>query len=321
MSTPPTKSSTKTASSAGAKTTATVVKKTTTKTTSVKQPQQKTGAAAKTKTAGGKKAINSHHNAPLASVGLMRFSRGRMFHRRALYRVNKWKEDQAKLKATETAGGKTKKTAGSIQKKKQRPQALKKKPIGGERNGNERLVRTKRFPRYYPTDERPKKFSAKRKKFNNHPRRFRSSLTPGTVVILVAGRHAGKRAVVLKHLSSGLLLLTGPHKLNGVPLRRMNQIYVIATSTKIDLPSAKFENLDDKFLKRVRKAKKNAENDIFDSKKEKPQLSDERRQAQRDADATVLAAIKAHADSRLLRRYLKSRFQLWNGVLPHKLKY
>jgi len=216
---------------------------------------------------------------------------------------------------------KTKKTAGSIRKKKQRPETLKKKPIGGERNGKERLVRVKRFPRYYPTEERPKKFSVKRKKFSDHPRRFRSTVAPGSVVILLAGKHAGKRAVVVKHLSSGLLLLTGPHKLNGVPLRRMNQIYVIGTSTKLDLSSANFDNLNDKFLKRVRKAKKNAENDIFDTKKEKSQLSEERRQAQRTVDSTVLAAIKAHADSRLLRRYIKSRFQLWNGVLPHKLKF
>ncbi len=60
----------------------------------------------------------------------------------------------------------------------------------------------------------------------------------------------------------------GPQKLNGVSLRRVNQIYVIATSTKLDLSSAKFDNLDDKFFKRVRSAKKNAEKDIFDSKKE-----------------------------------------------------
>jgi len=193
--------------------------------------------------------------------------------------------------------------------------------LGGERNGKERLVRTKRFPRYYPTEERPKNFSVKRKKFSSHPRRFRSTLTPGTVVILVAGKHAGKRAVVVKHLSSGLLLVNGPHKLNGVPLRRVNQIYVIGTSTKLDLSSAKFDNLDDKFFKRVRPAKKNAEKDIFDSKKEKSQLSEERRQAQRDTDSAILQAIKANSDSRLLRQYLKSRFQLWNGVLPHKLKF
>jgi large subunit ribosomal protein L6e len=304
------------------KTTTTTVVKTTTTTT--KQPQQKLvstlGAGSKVKkaktTASGKKVVNSHSNRLLSNNGLMRFSRGRMYHRRALYRINKWKGDQAKLK-----GDKTKKTAGSIQKKKQRTPALKKKPVGGERNGKERLVRTKRFPRYYPTEERPKKFSVKRKKFNNHPRRFRSSLTPGTVVILVAGKHAGKRAVIVKHLSSGLLLVTGPHKLNGVSLRRVNQIYVIATSTKLDLSSAKFDSFDDKFFKRVRPGKKNAEKDIFDSKKEKPQLSEERRQAQRTVDAAVLSAIKSNADSRLFRRYLKSRFQLWNGVLPHKMKF
>ncbi|CAF3419624.1 unnamed protein product [Rotaria sp. Silwood1] len=250
-------------------TTTTVVKKTTTTTT--KQPQQTLGstrgAGSKVKkpktTATGKKVINSHSNRLLNSNGLMRFSRGRMFHRRALHRISKWKADQAKLQ-----GDKTKKTAGSIQKKKQRTPALKKKSVGGDRNGKERLVRTKRFPRYYPTEERPKKFTVKRKRFGDHPRRFRSTLTPGTVVILVAGKHAGKRAVVVKHLSSGLLLVTGPHKLNGVPLRRVNQIYVIATSTKLDLSSTKFDNLDDKFFKRVRPAKKNAEKDIFDSKKE-----------------------------------------------------
>jgi len=180
------------------------------------------------------------------------------FQRRALYRISKWKDDQAKLKED-----KTKKTAGSIQKKKQRKSALKKKTVGGERNGKERLVRTKRFPRYYPTEERPKKFSVKRKRFGDHPRRFRSTLTPGTVVILVAGKHAGKRAVIVKHLSSGLLLVNGPHKLNGVSLRRVNQIYVIGTSTKLDLSSAKFDDLDDKFFKRVRTPKKNAEKDIF----------------------------------------------------------
>lgn len=108
------------------------------------------------------------------------------------------------------------------------------KKVGGAKNGSTRTVAAKKGPKFYANSAETRSKVARKA---SGSAKLRSSITPGTVLILLAGRFRGKRVVFLKQLESGLLLVSGPFKINGVPLRRVNQAYVIATSTKIDISS------------------------------------------------------------------------------------
>lgn len=106
--------------------------------------------------------------------------------------------------------------------------------------------------------------------------RPRSSLTPGAILILLAGRFRGKRVVLLKNLPQGVLLVTGPFKINGVPLRRVNARYVIATSAKVDIKGVDEKVVEkvgreDYFTKEKAEQKKGAEG--FFAQGEKPEVS------------------------------------------------
>jgi large subunit ribosomal protein L6e len=103
----------------------------------------------------------------------------------------------------------------------------------------------------------------------------RKTLQPGTVLILLAGRFRGKRVVLLKNLDQGVLLVTGPFKINGVPLRRINSRYVIATSYKVDIAGLDEKKVDEvsqpKYFT-AEKAKEKAGADAFFKQGEKPQV-------------------------------------------------
>ncbi|KAF7332090.1 60S ribosomal protein L6 [Mycena kentingensis (nom. inval.)] len=224
-----------------------------------------------------------------------RLSRSGVFSRRALYKGQKKSAPAAPVDTPATV----------------------EKTVGGAKNGGKRLVPTSKASRFYPADDvrQPKK-SRKSPK----PTALRSSITPGTVLILLAGRFRGKRVVFLKQLASGLLLVTGPFKINGVPLRRVNQAYVIATSTKIDLEGFTVdEKLNDAyFAKSATKGAGSAEAEFFEGGKPKAKeaFPESKAADQKAVDKAIIASAKKTEN---LVKYLGASFGLSKGQFPHEL--
>ena len=77
------------------------------------------------------------------------------------------------------------------------------------------------------------------------PTKLRRGIEAGSVLILLSGRFRGKRVIFLKQLASGLLLVTGPHKVNGVPIKRVNQAYTLTTSTKVNVKGIDVSKIND----------------------------------------------------------------------------
>jgi large subunit ribosomal protein L6e len=174
-----------------------------------------------------------------------------------------------------------------------------------------------RAPKFYPADDVPKPLH--KNKVINAPK-LRSSISPGTILILLAGHFKGKRVVFLKQLESGLLLVTGPFKVNGVPLKRVNQAYVIATSTKVDISALDVVKYSDGYFKREVTKKKKGESQFFQAEKEEEEktLPLEKIEDQKALDAKLVPIIEAVPE---LKSYLSARFGLKSGVKPHELVF
>ncbi len=145
-----------------------------------------------------------------------------------------------------------------------------------------------------------------------------AELTPGQVVIILSGRFRGRRVVFLKKLESGLLLVTGPYKYNGVPLKRVNAAYVLPTNTKINVDGKAAESINDKFFLKV-DIKREKEEDFFvEDKVKKERITDERKKAQNDVDTLVKKAVD---EVPMMKEYLRNRFALKSGDKPHLMKF
>lgn len=157
------------------------------------------------------------------------------------------------------------------------------------------------------------------------PSHGRKSVQPGNVVILLSGPSRGRRVVVLKYLPSGNLLVTGPYAINGVPLRRVNPAYVLATSTKVSLEGVNV-NVDDTFFKTAKKFTKNELKNASDirlkqveeGKQHEAKWRTELKAVQKAIDGKLVENIKAVEH---LKGYLGTRFTISNGTKPHELKF
>lgn len=152
--------------------------------------------------------------------------------------------------------------------------------------------------------------------------KLRSSITPGTILILLAGRFAGRRVVFLKQLESGLLLVTGPYKVNGVPIKRVAQAFVIATKTKVDISSVTIDaNITDATFKKAaskRAAKKVSMFAESNAAEHKANMAAARKALQTGLDAQLVPIIKK---TQCLKSYMGASFSLQKGETLHAMKF
>ena len=104
--------------------------------------------------------------------------------------------------------------------------------------------------------------------------------------------------------------------MNGVPLRRVNQAYVIATSTKVDVAAVKLPaTVDDAFFTAAAEKKvKKGETDFFALQKVEKATSEERKKLQTAVDGSIKA-------SDAVKAYLKATFSLSKGDKPHAMVF
>ncbi|KAI0561086.1 60S ribosomal protein L6E [Gracilaria domingensis] len=134
---------------------------------------------------------------------------------------------------------------------------------------------------------------------------------------MLAGRLRGSRVICLGQLPSGKLLVTGPYSINRIPLRRVDQAYVIATSTALDVSAVDISKFDDAYFKRV-KSKSKADVMETDEGESKYSPTEERIADQKVVDQVLLPIIEKEP---MMSSYLKSRFSLKRGMFPHEMHF
>lgn len=190
------------------------------------------------------------------------------------------------------------------------------KKLNTQGEPQERKVYLKKSHRWYPTQDAPRKKKSTRRQ---NPTRLRGSITRGTILILLGGKHKGKRVVFLKQLPSGLVLVTGPYSVNGIALRRVDQAYVIATQTKLKINDFVVPaGVTDSYFRRKRTKAKKGKESLFAPEETKSSITPEMKAIQKQVDTPVIKAIQGRE---YVEAYLKTKFSLKKGQFPHEMKF
>ena len=170
---------------------------------------------------------------------------------------------------------------------------------------------------WYPVSDSKRHFTRKCKV----PKKSHISpdFKPGQVVILLSGRFRGRRVVFLKKLESNLLLVTGPYKYNGVPLKRVNAAYVLPTNTVLKVDEKVADSVKDSLFTKKVEIERKSEKDFFvEDEVKKKRITEEKKKAQNDVDTQVKKAVD---EVPMMKEYLRNRFALKSGDKPHLMKF
>ena len=121
-------------------------------------------------------------------------------------------------------------------------------------------------------------------------------------------------------MNSGLLLVTGPYSVNGVPLRRAHQKSVISTTTQIEVTIEIPDFITDAYFSEPKKSKQK-NSDFFENAPPSggvSRVTDERKATQKLVDEQFLNYLKTVP---YLKDYLAQKFSLSKGQLPHKMVF
>jgi large subunit ribosomal protein L6e len=114
---------------------------------------------------------------------------------------------------------------------------------------------------------------------------------------------------------------TGPYGVNGVPLRRVNQKYVIATSTSVPMTGVNVSAIDDKLFAREKASKKKgaaALEEAAAGAEVTKTVDPARAAAQKSVDAALEKNVSGVT---MLKEYLKAKFTLSKNDKPHLMAF